>query len=75
MVVKCVTGSGECEKMKGFQMHLFAHRASSVFFYITCSKVMYILLFLFVLVVYAHTVRTYLCPLSCIIGIFTCVCS
>ena len=51
-----VTGSGECEKMKGFQMHLFAHCAHTpVFFFIMCSKVVYSLLFLFVLVVYAHT--------------------
>ena len=56
MVVECVTGSGECEIMKGFQMHLFAHCAHTpVIFFIMCSKVVYILLFLFVLVVYAHT--------------------
>ena len=37
---ECVTGSEECEKMKGFQMHLFAHCAHTpVFFFIVCSKV------------------------------------
>ena len=49
VVEECVTGSGECEKMKGFQMHSFAHRSPTpVFFFNMCSKVVYILLFLFV---------------------------
>ena len=49
-------GVGECEKMKGFQMHLFAFGAPTpVFFFIMCSKVVYILLFLFVgIFVFAH---------------------
>ena len=60
VVGDCVTGSGECEKMKGFQMHLFAFGAPTpVFFFIMCSKVVYILLFLFVgIFVFAH-VRMY----------------
>ena len=74
VVEECITGIGKGEKMKGFQMHLFAFGAPiPVFFFIMCSKVMYILLFLFVgIFVFAHT---YLCPLSCAIGIFTCICS
>ena len=67
-----------CKKMKGFQMHLFAHGAPTpVFFFIMCSKVVCILQYLFSLLTYLcmHTqyVRTCLCPLSCAIGIFTCV--
>ena len=46
VVGECVTGSEECEKMKGFQMHLFPHCVHTpVFFFIMCSKVVYILLF------------------------------
>ena len=49
-----------CEKMKGFQMHLFVYGAPTpVFFFIMCTKVVYILLFLFVgIFVFAH-VRMY----------------
>ena len=42
MVVECVTGSGECKKMKEFQMHLFVHcDHTPVIFFIMCSKVVY----------------------------------
>ena len=42
--------------------------------YVLQSRVYSTVFFLFVgKFVYAHTVRTYLCPLSCAIGIFTCV--